>query len=91
MKKLMIAAGCLLLPLAAQAQSSRDDLDYCVRLADTYITYIGTDESSGSSMRGSTDVEGAVAVAQCRKGNTSAIPVLERKLRANGFTVPRRS
>lgn len=38
-----------------------------------------------------TDLDGRVAVAKCRAGETSVgIPILERKLRANGFTLPKR-
>jgi hypothetical protein len=40
-------------------------------------------------LRGSLD--GQLAVAQCKEGNTAAaIPVLERQLLANKFTLPAR-
>jgi hypothetical protein len=36
------------------------------------------------------DVEASVALDQCSKGNTApAIPVLEKKLRESGFSLPK--
>ena len=73
------------LPLAAVAQSG--DVAYCDALIQQYNKYVikmGSHPNTGS-------VDGQVAVAQCRSGNTSAgIPVLEQKLRANGVSLPAR-
>ncbi len=80
-------------PANAQSKTSGPDYDYCQRLIQIYNRYIGADEfGAGRSDPGqSSDLEGRVAVAKCRAGDTdSGIPVLERKLRANGFTLPRR-
>ena len=74
------------LPLAVRAQS--DDAAYCAKLADLYRHHIG-DMGIGSV---SPDVTAATAMEQCRTGNTAAgIPVLETKLKANGFTLPKRN
>lgn len=80
-------------PAIAQSKTSGPDYEYCQRLIQIYNRYIGADEfGAGRSDPGqSSDLEGRVAVAKCRAGDTdSGIPVLERKLRANGFTLPRR-
>ena len=80
-----------LLPVAAFAQSSAADVVYCNRLADLYIHYLGRSEAGpyDDQRRGSLDTQ--VAAAQCRQGITvTAIPILERELRNNGFTLPPR-
>ena len=82
----------LLLPAAAFAQSSTGDVAYCNRLADLYDRYLG--ESDNSPQRGNpaNSLEGQVASAQCRERKPAgAIPVLERILRGNGFTLPSRN
>jgi hypothetical protein len=88
-----VAVG-LALPVAASAQSgNRSDLAYCSALSDTYVRYIGRDETSPVRMGwgGRDNAEGYVAVAQCRQGNAAAsIPVLERKLTNAKFTLPAR-
>ena len=71
---------------AVRAQS--DDALYCAKLSDLYRHHIG-DMGIGSI---SPDVTAATAMEQCRTGNTAAgIPVLEAKLKANGFTLPKRN
>jgi hypothetical protein len=88
---LAIAVG-LAFPLTASAQSaSQSDLAYCKALSDLYMRYIGRDESSPGE-RGQKSAEGNIAVMQCRQGNAAAsIPVLEKKLTNNRFTLPPRS
>jgi len=86
-------AACLaLLPALSAAQTSdRYDRAYCGQLSEMYVLYIGQDLDSSASLRTRGSLDGQVAVAQCRQGNTAAaIPVLERILRNNGFTLPRR-
>lgn len=87
----------LLLPATVFAQAytapapSATDRDYCNQLATMYIRYLGRSEESSyyDPRRGSNDTQ--VAAAQCREGITApAIPVLERVLRNNGFTLPPR-
>ena len=80
----LIAAS---LPLPAAAQGA--DAGYCDALIRTYDRYV-IKINSQSPNTGSLD--GNVAVAQCRAGNTAAgIPVLEQKLRSNGFELPARA
>jgi hypothetical protein len=81
------------LPAVAFAQSpARSDAAYCSALSETYARYIGHDEDNSHrlmSLRGSLDAQ--VAVAQCKQGNTAAaIPVLERELLNQKFTLPAR-
>ena len=84
---LTLAAGLLL--ATACAQSPAGDIGYCNRLADLYDRYIGRFDnvSSRPNMGGSLAAD--VAAAQCRQGNASGIPALERVLQNNGFTLPR--
>jgi hypothetical protein len=79
-----------LIPASALAQSSAADIAYCNRLADTYERYIGRNEFSTSREFGRGSLDGDVASSQCRQGNPAGIPVLERVLRNNRFTLPPR-
>ena len=82
----------VLLPTVALAQSPPADVAYCSRLAALYVHYIGRSEAGpyDDVRRGSLDNQ--VAASQCKQGRTAeAIPVLERVLRNNGFTLPPRS
>jgi len=75
------------LPVVAGAQP--DDAAYCDALIRQYYRYVVKVDGSHSPNTGSLD--GEVAVAQCRAGNTGAgIPVLERKLRDAGVALPTR-
>lgn len=75
----------LLLPLSAAAQS--DDSAYCAKLADLSLRYLGKQQLGANKP----DAETVVAIDRCQKGDTaSGIPVLERKLRNGGFTLPPR-
>jgi uncharacterized membrane protein YfcA len=77
------------LPAAVGAQTaSPGDLRYCAAMSEMYKRYIGT---SQYDRRPRNDVTGDEAVAQCEAGNpAAAIPLLEQKLRNNGFTLPPR-
>jgi hypothetical protein len=83
MKRLFVALALILSPLPALA----DDASYCATLSDLALKYLGK-YSRGTDMP---DLDVAAAVDQCQRGNyTRGIPTLERKLRANGFTLPPR-
>ena len=87
---IMVAAA---IPMTGPAfGADRSDQAYCEKLSDLYMRYIGHDLEYGRPgyyQRGSTDAQ--VAAAQCRAGNPEpAIPVLERTLRNNKFTLPSR-
>jgi hypothetical protein len=80
----MAVAACS--PLAALAQSG--DGTYCKALSEKYETYLNNMTSGRSPQQDS--VDGRVALEQCKKGDTSAIPVLEKKLRNAKIDLPPR-
>ncbi len=74
-----------LLSFAALAQGN--DAAYCSALSTLANRYLVSSTGEGD---GAPDLETQAAINDCDKGNTAAgIPVLERKLRSNGFTLPR--
>jgi hypothetical protein len=77
-------------PIAAFAQPAPADVAYCKRLVDVYERYIGRNEFSTNREFGRSSLDGDVASNQCSQGNPAGIPVLERVLRNNGFTLPPR-
>jgi hypothetical protein len=80
-----LLALLLMVPMGARAESS--DAAYCAKLAELMNTYLGGDMGRPAI----TDSETAVAIDRCQKGDTAAgIPVLERKLKASGYTLPKR-
>ena len=92
-KTASLAAALLAIALCggANAQTARTDAEYCARLIETYERYIGGSPFGSRRETQTTDLEGRVAVTQCERGDTAAgIPVLERRLRSNGFTLPKR-
>jgi hypothetical protein len=73
------------LATSSNAQSTASDEAYCQSLYKEY-------RIGGRMAQVPVGSETAVAIAQCQEGNPApAIPVLEQKLRDNGFTVPPRS
>ena len=85
-RTLALILVCTLPALAAVAQS--DDAAYCTQLGNLALRYTG---SAGGEGRLSPDLSTVGAIADCNKGNTAAgIPVLEKKLRSQGFTLPKR-
>jgi hypothetical protein len=84
----LLLAG--LIPAAALAQSPAADAAYCRRLSDLYDRYIGLSDFGPNRGNNPGSLDSQVATAQCRQGNPAGIPVLERVLRANGFTLPPR-
>lgn len=74
----------------AQIRDPAADQRYCTALSDLYMRYIGNPVTEPRGIRRN-DAAGDEAVSQCRRGDTAAaIPVLERKLTDNGFTLPSR-
>jgi len=88
----LIAAACLsLLPAVSPAQTTGGDLAYCRALSDVYVRYVGHDWQYGDRQRWQANNDAQVAVAQCEQGNAAAaIPVLERELIRNKFSLPAR-
>ena len=94
---LLVATVSLALPFAAAAPDKpfggypNADMEYCAKLSDLYVRYIGRSEA-GPRTPVTPDVVGGVALAQCKHESTvaEAIPVLERKLLNARFTLPPR-
>jgi hypothetical protein len=88
---LLVALG-ISIPVAAFAQpGAQADQAYCDALSNTYLRYVGhsLDSRRGEMDGGSLDAQ--VAVTQCHRGDTAdAIPILERELRNEGFSLPKR-
>ena len=73
--------------LAGPGMAQTSDEAYCARLAELVIRYVGK-QINGQNRP---DSESLVAIDRCDHGDTAAgIPVLERKLRDAGFTLPPR-
>jgi len=86
-KSILLIPLFVLLSSTAFAQS--DDAAYCSRLGTLARRYIigGTAQGEGFP-----DQVTMGAIADCNKGNTATgIKALEKKLRDNGFTLPKRS
>jgi hypothetical protein len=81
----------ILLPLVALAvaspiptQAQGGEQAYCTELSALYRKYVQNARGRGF------DADGAWALEACSKGNTeAAIPVLEKKLRDSGFSLPK--
>jgi hypothetical protein len=68
---------------------ARTDAEYCDQLVFLYKRYVSGDYVANRP--GDSDIASKLAVAQCEQGNPAGIPVLERRLRNNGFTLPARN
>jgi hypothetical protein len=89
--KLIAVAGLSLLPAVSSAQTTRGDLAYCRALSDVYVRYIGHNWQYGGHQLISSNNDAQVALAKCEQGDAAgAIPVLERELVKNRFTLPAR-
>jgi hypothetical protein len=84
MALLLLAGAALASPAVAQS----DDAAYCAQLGALALRYTGSAGGQGGLRPDFTTVG---AIDDCKKGNTAAgIPVLEKTLRNNGFTLPKR-
>jgi hypothetical protein len=90
--KLIVVAGLSLLPTISSAQTTTSgDLAYCRALSTIYVRYIGHDWQYGDKQLLQANNDAQVALAQCEQGNAApAIPVLERELIKNRFSLPAR-
>ena len=85
-RTLLLLLACTVLSGAAMAQS--DDAAYCAQLGALARRYTGSAGGEGGLRP---DLSTLGAIDDCNKGNTAAgIAVLEKKLRAHGFTLPKR-
>ena len=84
MALLLLAGAVLSSPAVAQS----DDAAYCAQLGALALRYTGSAGGQGGLRPDFTTVG---AIDDCKKGNTAAgIPVLEKTLRNNGYTLPKR-
>jgi hypothetical protein len=76
-------------PKASTAGDAQvDDAAYCAELGRLALRYTGHAGANGGLAPDYTTLD---AIADCRKGNTArGISILEKKLRDNGFTLPKR-
>jgi len=65
-----------------------NDVEYCAQLIYQYERYVAGDYNRTD---GGADLESQLAIVRCQEGKTAdGIPVLERKLRSNGLSLPAR-
>jgi hypothetical protein len=77
----------LCLASMAGAEAHADDMAYCADLTALYRRYLG----QTSSRQTMPDVTASTAIDACQRGNTAAgIPVLEQRLTAARFSLPKR-
>ena len=78
---IFLAVGAsLLLPLAASAQTLAD-VAYCKKLSGVWRAYNeGADPAAGV----------ATALTKCNSAPAASIPVLEKALKDDGFTLPKK-
>ena len=97
--KLIAGVGLSLLPAVSYGQSYSQpayprtagrDVAYCQMLSNMYARYIGHDWQYGEHARLRANNDAQVAMTQCETNTAFAIPVLERELLANKFTLPPR-
>jgi hypothetical protein len=82
---LLLLAGAV---LSSPAVAQNDDAAYCAQLGALALRYTGSAGGQGGLRP---DFTTTGAIDDCKKGNTAAgIPVLEKTLRNNGFTLPKR-
>jgi hypothetical protein len=81
----LLAALGAFSPGASMAQGG--DAAYCAKLGELVTKYIGK-QINGQNRP---DSESLVAMDRCDHGDTAAgIPILEKKLKSGGFTLPPR-
>jgi hypothetical protein len=82
MKALAVVTVCvaITLPFVAFAQSA--DVKYCMALSDSYAKVVGSSSSTAGGV--------PEAMAKCKAGDASGIPVLEKALTDQKVTLPPR-
>jgi hypothetical protein len=81
-----IAFVLLSVPGAIMAQSA--DSKYCAALSEKYDTYIETQGDKGGNP---TPADVVTAMGKCKSDPATAIPVLEKSLKAARLSLPPRS
>jgi hypothetical protein len=85
MTALLFFAAILLLPALAVAQ--RNDAAYCAALSEKFDSYLDTAGDKGGR---ATPTDIVVAQGKCKSDPGSAIPVLEKALKAARLSLPSR-
>jgi hypothetical protein len=86
-RKPLLLLGLGLLSMAA-GEARATDMEYCAELTAMYRRYLG----QTSSRQTMPDAAASTAIDACEHGNTAAgIPVLEKRLTDQRFTLPKRS
>jgi hypothetical protein len=83
--KASAVAAVLLTPTVVSSQSA--DVKYCNALAEKYDAYL---ETAGDKGGRATPVDVVVAMDKCKSDPSSAIPVLEKQLKAAKLSLPPR-
>ena len=83
--KTSLVAVLLVTPTFVSAQTP--DARYCAALTDKYETYL---ETAGDKGGRATPVDVVVAMDKCKSDPASAIPVLEKQLKAARLNLPPR-
>lgn len=86
---LVVLSGCSPQTLNPDPAPARNVYEYCDQLVSLYQRYLAGNQL-GYRTSVDADLASQVAVSQCQQGDPAGIPVLERKLTNNGFTLPRR-
>jgi hypothetical protein len=82
-KRILLPLSALILALPGPSDAQGSDAAYCAQLTFLYRRYV--ENSPGRQY----DAEAAIALDDCKNGNTAAgIPILEKKLLESGFTLP---
>jgi hypothetical protein len=85
-KRILLSLFALMLALPGPSDAQGGDAAYCAQLTVLYRRYV--ENSPGRQY----DAEAAIALDDCKNGNTAAgIPILEKKLLESGFTLPEKS
>ena len=74
-----MVGAAIALPIAASAQTPAD-VAYCNKLKMLWYTYVEMDPSTSI----------ATALNTCYSASAAAIPVLEKALKDDGFTLPKK-
>ena len=86
-RKPLLLLGLGLLSMAA-GEARATEMEYCAELTAMYRRYLG----QTSSRQTMPDAAASTAIDACERGNTAAgIPVLEKRLTDQRFTLPKRS
>ena len=88
--QVVAVAAVSLLPVVSSAQTPAGDVAYCHALSRLYVRYIGWDFQYGDYARQRANNDAQVAVTKCQSDPAFAIPVLERELKTQNFTLPPR-